>query len=212
MIILGCFYSRIEGPLEASNDGGKTVVREMERLSSKEGIPPEAVPLLIEEAIDRWEPRSRRSDEVSRSAREAAREVVRDEEVAGPIVREARLVDAFAEWLNGEGWVVRRRQIDRGRQVDLLATRGEEVLLVETKAYVASPVSTAAVQQAAALRSVYPDLRAALPGYHARAALVVNAEPGVSAAALDSARTLGVEVYSVDASGDVHLLVDAGPP
>ena len=65
----------------------------MERLSSKEGIPPEAVPLLIEEAIDRWEPRSRRSDEVSRSAREAAREVVRDEEVAGPIVREARLVD-----------------------------------------------------------------------------------------------------------------------
>ena len=77
---------------------------------------------------------------------------------------------------------MRRRQIDRGRQVDLLATRGEEVLLVETKAYVASPVSTAAVQQAAALRSVYPDLRAALPGYHARAALVVNAEPGVSAA------------------------------
>ena len=184
----------------------------MERLSSKEGIPPEAVPLLIEEAIDRWEPRSRRSDEVSRSAREAAREVVRDEEVAGRSVREARLVDAFAEWLNGEGWVARRRQIDRARQVYLLATRGEEVLLVEAKAYVASPVSTAAVKQAAAPRSMYPDLRAALPGYHARAALVVNAEPGVSAAALDSARTLGVEVYSVDASGDVHLLVDAGPP
>lgn len=196
MVILGCFYSRIEGAVEASKDGVRMVVREVERLADREGLPAEVVPNLIEEAIERYEPPSRRPQEVRRAARDVAEQVV-----SGAGYRhEQELVLAFGVWLERQGWNVELSNLRAGRELDLLATKAEETLAVEVKNY-RRPVGQEVIQQVAGLRML-------LGRPSVRVALVVRAESGITRAASEAASRLGVEVYAVQDDGDVAVLVN----
>jgi hypothetical protein len=102
MIVLGAFFSRIEGGIEATRDGVKAVVREIERLTADRELPAEDFVDLIDTALDHYDPRLRKRPEVVKAARDIAQEVVRDQE---PVhrVRETWLALAFTRWLEQEG-------------------------------------------------------------------------------------------------------------
>jgi hypothetical protein len=197
MVILGCFASRIEGDIEVSKDGLRTVVREIERLRSEEGLPAESVPALLEDAIDRYEPRSRRPTDVQHAARDAARDAIREGDViASPVIREFHLLDAFGGWLDDRGWDVVRGARVGTRQIDLIGSKDGETLLVEAKGYT-RPAGLPAIRQAMTLRSVFPDRRP-------RVALLLSEEAGITADVLEVARRELVEIYVVDPGGGVR--------
>jgi hypothetical protein len=198
MVTLGCFYSRIEGALEASKDGIRTVVREIDRLADEKDIPAEAVPELIEEAIDLYEPSSRRPQEVRRAGREAAEASVR-REVSYAFERERHLTQSFGAWLRDEGWVVEEVATHR-IGFDMLARKDGDELAVEF-AISSRPIDGRLVGRVASKHDMW---RRKNP--KRRIALVVPAEPGVTSGGMEVARHFDLELYTVGEHGSVEML------
>lgn len=56
LLILGAFYSRIEGSVEATKDGVRAVVRAAQRQAREQSIPDEAFPALLDETAAAFKP------------------------------------------------------------------------------------------------------------------------------------------------------------
>lgn len=205
MILLGAFYSRIEGSVEATKDGIKAVVREVERVAVASDLSPDEFATLISAALERFEPESHRRTQVLDAARRATDEAVADPE-ASPIALEKQLAGYVIEWLKPQGWEVTDYTMAR-RDVgyDLLATREDQQLLIELKLARYRPISGLLVDRAAASREC--------GGQHARntrIAIVIGPDSQApTQAALERARDLGIEIYRVGPGGQAEACVGA---
>lgn len=200
MLILGCFYSRIEGRMEATKDGVRAVIREIERLTDEQDLPPEAVPDAIDAALEAyWRSAARRSD-TFQMVQDAARLGVESARIT-----HERILNAFAQWLMANGWRVTHQVSRRGAQPDLLAERAEETLVVEVKAPASG--SRSRVMGVRQVQSYVQALREEFPS--ARGALVVSSTDKFSYLTARAARELDVDVYSVDDGGEVRRVLSA---
>lgn len=202
LIILGAFYSRIEGNVQATKDGVKAAVRAAQRKSEEFDLPPSLVPEVIERTLDGLEITSRRNENIQRgeqAASEAVQSVSR-----GPRAKASQVIDHFASWLGGSDGgafpVVRTRVRTPDGEFDVLADDSDEILVAEAKA-VNRPIDAGIVRQLA-LRVPPADL------HHRkiRRALVVPTGSEMTRGAFSAAETHGIEIYEVGDDGGVRPL------
>jgi hypothetical protein len=199
-VILGCFYSRISGDVEATKEGVRMVVSEIER----RGVPPEDIPQVLEEALDEYTPSSSRPRAMRSAAQRAAVAAV-----SAAQSRHAHLTNAFAKWLEERGWedVIHAP----GPGADIIARRGDETLIAEVKPSGSQPAVMSGLTQ---LQSYVEAAAERRP--HVRGALVI---PRITLDALSEAHHLArvaelkhvLEVYAVDADGDVERVATFTP-
>jgi hypothetical protein len=204
MILLGAFYSRIEGSVEATKDGVKAVVREVERVAMDQGLSPDEFAQLLTLALDRYTPESGRATQVLSSARRAAEDAAADPDLS-PIALERRLASAVTAWLAAKGWTV-EDYTTGGPDIgyDMLALKEAEQLLIELKSYRA-PLPQQVIRRAAVLRDSVAKLRPTV-----RTAVVLSEDsPAPTEAGLRLARELEVELYRLQASDEPEIF--AGP-
>jgi hypothetical protein len=189
--------------LRRLKDGVRTVVREIERLAVVRGLPPEDVPDLIEDAIDRYEPSSRRRSDIQHAARQAAEASV--QHGASYVERrERQLADAFASWLKADGWNVELDVLLLEREFDVVARRDSETFVADVKAH-ARPIDIALVNHVVARLEMPRAANAAN-----RRALVL-ADSGATQRAIAFAVDQGLELYVFDSSGSVNRLGQSPP-
>jgi len=190
MILLGAFYSRIEGNIEATKDGIKAVVREVERVAVASDLSSDEFAVLLSLALERLEAKAVRPSEVLEAARVAADEAAADPD-ASPIELERRLASDVRRWLETENWEVPDYPIpgpDRG--YDMLATKEGTRLLIELRLARYRPVSADLVERAALTREL-----SASHASDTRMAIVMGPQSlAPTQAARDSARERGVEI------------------
>ena len=155
------------------------------------------MPELIEEAIDLYEPSSRRPQEVRRAGREAA-EVSVQREMSSALERQRHLAQSFEAWLTDEGWVV--EEAATHPMFDTLARKDGDDLAVEF-AISLRPIDGRLVGRVASKHDMW---RKKNP--KRRVALVVPAEPGVTSGGMEVARRLDLELYTVGEDGSVEML------
>jgi hypothetical protein len=202
MILLGVFYSRIEGSVEATKDGVKAVVREVERVALEQGLSSEEFAELLTLALERYQPTPRKPTHVLDAARRAVEEAASDPEDS-PLAVKRRLANAVTAWLTSEGWAVEDHTSARPDiGYDMLGLREDEELLVELKAY-RSPLPSPVIRTAAALRETTARMRPRV-----RTAVVLSARsPAPTASALHLARQLGVEIHRIRGNGERDVFV-----
>lgn len=205
MILLGAFYSRIEGSVEATKDGVKAVVREVERVALDQGLSTDEFAELLNLALERYQPTPRKPTHVLDAARRAAEEAASDPEDS-PLAVGRRLANAVMAWLTSEGWAV-EDYTSAGPDIgyDMLALREDEELLIELKAY-RRPLPSSVIRTAAALRETATRIRPRV-----RTAVILSAHsPAPTKSALQLARQLGVEIYRIRGNGERDVLVGQG--
>jgi hypothetical protein len=202
MILLGAFYARIEGSIEATRDGIKAVVQEVERVAVDRDLSRDDFAELLALALDRYEPPRGKPSEILTAARRAAQGAASDP-AESPAALERRLAEATATWLESDGWSVERYEQWRDFGYDMRALKDEEELLVELKAYRHAPISRDVISRAAALRQLAAKRRP-----RQRTAVVLDANSlAPTQGALEYARQLTVEIYRVDDRGGAETFV-----
>jgi hypothetical protein len=202
MFLLGAFYPRIEASVEATKDGVKAVVREVERVALEQGLSSDEFAEFLTLALERFQPSPRKPTEVLDAARRAVEEAASDPGDS-PLAVERRLANAVTAWLTSEGWAVEDHASARPDiGYDMLALREDEELLVELKAS-RSPLPSPVIRTAAALRETTARIRPRV-----RTAVVLSARsPAPTASALHLARQLGVEIYRIRGTGERDVFV-----
>jgi hypothetical protein len=201
LMILGGFYSRIEGNLEATKEGVKMTVRSVQRRARALGLPPEAEDDAIERAIDRLEIPARGRTKIRRAGEIAAAEAV--ESLAAEVrAREHSMLRDFARWLEETGdfpnAIRRNVRTPEGWEYDLIADGREQVLIAEAK--IGSPtIGAETVRQIAALPAPADPHNRRL-----RRALVVPFTPSLTQGAVEEGQASGVEVYAWSPGGHIH--------
>lgn len=205
MIILGCFSSRIEGDIEATKDGVRAVVREIERVAHENEIPKDA---LLDATLNRvWASNSSLYDRWVSSAQHAARAAA---EEAAPTVlhaveRHYQRAEAFSQWLRENGWEI----VETGIRDSVIGRKDDELLVADVLGFTEeagtpvdlSPLSPRHLRFALSLLDDYRDLYPVR-----RPALVIPAGMPVSEAASKEASAHEMSLYAVDDSGKVELL------
>lgn len=204
LVVLGCFSSRIEGNLEATRDGVKAVVRAVEMVAIEEDLSPHEFADVLSMALDRFDAPSRRRPEIVSAAKQAAADAA-DEVQHAPVLREARLSHTVAAALRARGYDVEEQVRAGDHRLDIVASHGREILLVEVYGHHSS-VRAAEIRRIAGLRQHFE--RGSEPGEsHVRAAVAVMSNSrGFTPDALTTARELGIELLVVNMFGD---LIDA---
>ena len=197
MIILGAFYARIEGNVEASRGGVKAVVREVERVASDQDLAVDEFADLLTLAFDRYLPTARKetNDRVYlQAAKRAADEAASDPENS-PRAIEQRMTDAAGRWLRSRGWTLDDLTGRRDFGYDLRAKRNDDELLIELKSS-RGPLGRSMIGHVASRQRLTASERGA------RIALVLSASsPGPTPGGLDLARQLGLEIYRLRDDG-----------
>lgn len=188
MLILGAFYSRIEGDLEATREGVKATVRAVRRRAREQNLSSE----IADEALDRalWG-RSRAAPAnlaAEMRAKQAISEVQAEHE---------KIVSAVAGWLAREGYSVSRP----AHGFDLVGSRADAVAGVEVKASLA--IGMVAVRQAASFQ-----LPTSPPRARDRRILIFPGNARVSSDARAEAAHANIELMTVDGQGNVTALAE----
>jgi hypothetical protein len=196
MVVLGAFYSRIAGNVEATRDGVKLVIREIDRFADEKGLSARQTTELITTAVARYRPRSLWGPSRLDAARQAANETVQEASQTLD-ARQRLLVGAFAASLREHGYDEILDELD---DVDLIAFRRDEMLVAVLE--LASSVRRADVERAAERLS-----RVAQRRRQIRRVLVIPSEYlGFSLDAARSAVRRGLEIASVSDDGRVERL------
>jgi hypothetical protein len=206
LVILGTFYSRIEGGLDAGKGGVKTVIASARKRAREANLPPQAQDEAVELALERyWERQRRRGQGAPRKAAEKAVDEAIAASKQNPAVREELLLTAFEEWLFNQGFIGVDRRPGPDRGYDLAAFGRGEALLAEVK--LVKRIPSRVLHELAGLS--LPDLTAAEttergPVIQLRRALVVPTGTGFTQAALDFALKARIEIYEIGEKGDVR--------
>jgi hypothetical protein len=209
LLVLAAFYSRIEGPVQATSDGVAIAVRGVQRLARERDLSADEQVELVEQAVEgaeRLEAPRRKPQDIDRvggSSPFAAYNAVAVDAFTEWIVNERRILEGFAKWLAGAGGFDTARldvRTEWGRY-DLLAESAEEVMLVEAKARTRA-LNVATVHQIAGL-PVPPDVG----DRRVRRALVVPADERIRLGLLDVAKVVNVEIYEVWQDGGVERVL-----
>jgi energy-converting hydrogenase Eha subunit C len=205
LFILAAFYSRIDGVVQATSRGIGIAVKEAQRLSREQNLPPELASEVVNRAIDGVEISSRKAANIQRAGETAAQQAV------ASVTNEARqteqsVLDDFSTWLAREhGFLLehqaRKVRTDDNRAIDLLAKNRDEVLIVEAKPR-ARYLGLGNLLQLKDLRppETADDLRV-------RRALVFPTNETVNPRLLDTAKSAGIEIYGVGPDGQVDKVV-----
>jgi hypothetical protein len=184
MLILGAFYSRIEGDVEATRKGVKATVRAVRRRAREQNLPDE----IADEALDRalWS-HSHPSTAWGNFAAEA-----RAERAISEVQTEhERVVGAVAHWLKRDGYKVSRP----AHGIDLVGSRDDGAVGVEVKVSLA--IGVAPVRQVASFQ-LPTDSHSKF-----RRILVFPGHAGVSSDAQAEAARSDIELMTVDGQGNV---------
>jgi hypothetical protein len=202
LLILATFYSRIEGPVQATKDGVEFTVKATRRLSREQDLPAELEADAVELAVERLAIPSRKPREIERAGETAAKEAV-ESVTASAFATERRMLEHFAKWLTSEeGFSVARLDVrtpDAG--YDLLADKSDEIMVVEAKLGSRS-VGPAVVHQLISLPAP-----ADLHDRRIRRALVIPAEKSISTLVLGVAKLQNIELYEVWEDGRVNRVL-----
>ena len=204
LIVLGCFYSRIEGGVEASRDGVKTVVREIDRLAGERNVPADLLPAMIEAALDRLPASRSQTDDIARRTAESV--------VSEAIEAQAQLGAAFSEWLSTQGWSpIYQVGPSHDAGLDLIAKQKHQALgVVLLRRWGASAVD---VRRAGALKGAKLMAGGSLETITDVAVVSRHQWDEMHPYTAQAASELGVRVYTVDDIGAVRqpLSPFAGP-
>jgi len=197
LIVIGAFYSRIKGPLQAGRGGFSFAVDAAQRLAQEKGYPPditEQIPERVAEVVE--------SPRISAHAAEDAADYVVRSFSSDVRAREMVLLDHFGTWLEEKGLsTVRKHVRAHGVEYDLIAENADTVMIVEAKLG-PKTVGNLAVRQVLAMPPPADPHAGEL-----RRALVVPYELKISQAAIDIAVTQGLEVYEVSDDGGIKRVV-----
>jgi hypothetical protein len=188
MLILGAFYPRIEGNVEASREGLRTTVQALRRRAREEELPADVADEALDRALaqtstlnwDRWLTAHLAESRAERAIGEAQSE------------HEAILA-ALERWLAGNGYHVKREV----GGVDLIGKGAAGVAMVETS--VSRSIDVATVHR---LTLFNPPRGTARPA-KVRRILAFPAASKVTKAAGAAAQQLEIELVSVDRDGQV---------
>jgi hypothetical protein len=187
--VLGVFYSRIEGRMEASRSGMVATVRAVRRRAREEDLPVDVTEAAVDLAVSGLTPYldpARAAGAAEDAAQEAIREARRSHD---------QLIVAFAAWLADAGFEVREQQDG----FDLLGIGDEEVVAAEAKVSFGSGTK--------GLRWLEAPVVPEADGKRLRRALVVPVGTRLRAYLRHHLAGSGIEVYEVDAGGTVRPLV-----
>jgi hypothetical protein len=196
LVILGAFYSRIEGRLQAGRQGVSLLVREAQRLSIERGDPPEVTAEVVEKAAD-----------IGASGR--ATDVYLDSNVLlalasgseGYKARERDMIPPVIAWLRSNGFPNVELEVPVGQRiVDIVARNDDDVLMVEVTA------SKRGAEQAIGRVLLFAD-PPEVGGRRVRRAVVIPATVAIDADAIGRAKVTGVEVYELHSDGSVRQVV-----
>ncbi len=134
LFILGSFYSRIEGRVEAGKDGVVIAVRKAQQFAREEDLSAEQTADAVERAAERVQVTSRRRQDMAQAGEIAAREDVESVRAEAAVV-ERQLLERFAQWLEAEeGFTVTRLYVRTAAlQYDLLADKPDEIMAAEAE-------------------------------------------------------------------------------
>lgn len=194
LLVLGSFYSRIEGGVEATREGVRTVVREIDRMAEEHRLSPSVVPDLIEMALDRLSGESARVED----ARSAAQHVVER-----AVTEQTHLATSFSTWLVEQGWTevfTTGPSADAG--FDLIAKRPGRVLGVVLLNRLG--VSAMNVRRSAALKGARLMVAGELVSITDVAVVSHYRWDEMHPYTAQAAAELAVEVYTVDDEGNVR--------
>jgi energy-converting hydrogenase Eha subunit C len=205
LFILAAFYSRIDGVVQATSRGVGIAVKEAQRLSREQELPPDLASEVVQRAIDGVEIDSRKAANIQRAGETAAQQAVES------VTNEARhteqtILDNFATWLAQErGFALehqaREVRTHDNRVIDLLAKKPNEVLVVEAKTR-GRYLNFGSIYQ---LKELRPPQAADDP--LVRYALVLPTNETLNLRMLDTAKVAGIEIYGVGPSGHVDQVV-----
>jgi len=133
LTILGAFYSRIEGRLDAGKGGLKTVVASVRKRAREESLSPEVEVEAVHLAVNRFLDSNRAWRNWQKTAEEAAAEAIAETE-HGPTAKAEFLLRNFEEWLFTQGFVSVDRpppSVDRG--YDLVAHGSGKALIAQAR-------------------------------------------------------------------------------
>jgi hypothetical protein len=197
LLVIGSFYSRIKGPLQAGRGGFSFAVDEAQRMAREEGYPPditERIPDRVAEVVT--------SPRISPSAAEDVADYVVRSFSSDVRLREEALLDHLGEWLKEQGLsTVRKHVRTPDFTYDLIAENADTIMIVEAKLG-PKTVGSFAVNQVLAMPPP-----ADPHGRQVRRALIVPYELKVSTAAIDVAVTRGLEIYEVGDDGGIRKVV-----
>jgi hypothetical protein len=197
MVVLGAFYSRIAGNVEATRDGVKVVIREIDRFADEKGLSAGQTTELITNAVERYQPRSLTRPSALDAAREAADETV--QEASQTLhARHRLLMGVFGASLRERGYDEVLHEVD---DVDLIAFKRDE-MLVAVLELASAGVRLEKVERAAERLSRVAQRR---PRMH-RVLVIPSEYLGFSLDAARSAVRLGLEIASVSDDGRVERL------
>lgn len=126
MVILGAFYSRIVGSVEASRDGVRIVINEIAGFAEERGLSAKQTTVLIEQALSRYDFQSFSRPATLGAAREAADQTLKMASVSIDASLQEHVLNGFRDWLTLDGYHVVK---DAGHDVvDLVAVRRDEML------------------------------------------------------------------------------------
>ena len=185
MLILGAFYSRIEGDIEATREGVKATVRALRRRAREQNLPDE----IADEALDRalWN----RSGPGA-TWKDLGAEMRAEQAISEVQTEHEKMVATIARWLEEDGYKVSRP----AHGVDLVGVRADEIVGVEVKVSLA--LGVAAVRQVASFQLPSDPART-----QSRRILAFPSHAGASTAAQAEAVRLKVELMTVDDQGNV---------
>ena len=186
MLILGAFYSRIEGDVEATREGGKTTVRAIRRRAREQNLSNEIADEALERALwSRSRPRADRG--------KVAAELRAERAISEVQIEHEKIVDAVARWLEGDGYKVSCPT----HGFDLIGSTVDSIVAVEVKASLA--IGMAAVRQVSSFKLPTP------PDIQSRRVLVFPSHAEISSEARAEAARSNIELMTVDGQGDVAV-------
>lgn len=204
LFVLGAFYARIEGPIEATKDGVRLVVRATTSRARELRFPDDLTEEAVDRAIDEVRFSSRKPAEIRRAAESTADEVVKAL-AQEPRAKAWAVATAFAGWLDTDGGfgIFQHQGSPSGQRRTMIAERADEVLLVRVK--VPRDSEPLDVDQVRALVDWEPPKR--FSDRKVRRALVVPSDATLTELALDEAKRANIEVYKVSPDGRVQRVL-----
>jgi hypothetical protein len=199
LFVLGAFYSRIEGRIEASRRGFVTAVGAAQRLSRDQGFSAELQEEAVKRAVENVDISSRKPDEVRRAGEDAAKQAV--EEVASEL-RHDDLVEGFVQWLvEKEGFPLEGMEQEvqsKDGIVDLVARKDREVLVVELTSF------AGLLGPGNVFRLLHLDIPGMPADAQVRRAFVVPSEQKDELRISDIAGLSSIEIYGISGEGRVE--------
>ncbi len=183
MLILGAFYSRIEGVVEATREGVKTTVRAIRRRAREQNLSNEIADEALERALgSRSRPRA--------AWGKAAAELRAERAISEVQVEHEKIVGAVVRWLEGDGYKVSCPP----HGFDLIGSKADGIVAVEVKASLA--IGIAAVRQVSSFK---------LPDVQSRRVLAFPSHAEISSDARAEAARSNIELMTVDGQEGVAV-------